>query len=327
MAHVIATANMKGGVGKTTLTINLAASLAKHHQKRVLVVDLDTQISATLSLMAPADFAKRRKEGRTLRHLVNQVLYPDKYIMRSPSEVIRPTNPDAPTTATVLANFLGNVKGLDLLPGDIELYDEFMVSQMLHEKTNAQGGAGRFGETWNHFERKLIRSILDPVMDLYDFIILDCAPGYNLLTRSGLLASDFYVLPSRPEPLSVIGIQLLQRRIERLRQNHADDPIGQMQLLGIAFTMSGNALTGRYYRRVVDRVRQDFNGNQLFSTQVPNDVRVAKSADSYLPVVLTDPDAPSAKAFAQLTREFLQKYTVALGTKSQQSKLSLAEME
>ncbi len=43
MTYIIATTNMKGGVGKTTLTVNLGASLAKDHGKRVLVVDLDTQ--------------------------------------------------------------------------------------------------------------------------------------------------------------------------------------------------------------------------------------------------------------------------------------------
>ncbi|WP_346291784.1 ParA family protein [Sphaerothrix gracilis] len=327
MPHIIATANMKGGVGKTTLTVNLAACLARNHQQRVLVVDLDTQISATLSLMSPADFAKRRKEKRTLRHLVNQILYPDKYLTRSPSEVIRPSNPDAPNTANAIAGYLGNVKGLDLLPGDIELYDEFMVSKMLHEQTNARGEEGRFEATWNHFEQRLIYSILEPVFNDYDFIILDCAPGYSLLTRSGLLASDFYMLPARPEPLSVIGIQLLQRRIERLRTTHEADKIRQMQLLGIVFTMSGNLLTGRYYRQVVNRVRQDFSGQQLFSVHIPSDVRVAKSVDRYLPVVLTDPEANASKALAKLTREFLSKLKTAQGSKAQESKLSLSELE
>ncbi len=55
MGYVIATANMKGGVGKTTVTVNLATCLAKHHGKKVLVLDLDSQISATLSLMSPGD--------------------------------------------------------------------------------------------------------------------------------------------------------------------------------------------------------------------------------------------------------------------------------
>ena len=257
MAYVIATANMKGGVGKTTLTVNLATCLAKEHQRRVLVVDLDSQISATLSLMSPADFAKRRKENRTLRYLVNQIVRPEGAPLRSRSDVIRPQNTSAVSTANVVASYLGNVKGLDLLPGDIDLYDEFVVSEMLYERTKAKGEEGNFEETWNHFESQLVRGILQPVMNDYDFIILDCAPGYNLLTRSGLLASDFYILPARPEPLSVIGIQLLQRRIERLRETHEAEQHGKMELLGITFTMSGNLFTGRYYRQVMRRVQED----------------------------------------------------------------------
>lgn len=62
MGFVISTVNMKGGVGKTTLTVNLAACLTKYYSKRVLVVDLDAQISATLSLMSPHDFAKVRRK-------------------------------------------------------------------------------------------------------------------------------------------------------------------------------------------------------------------------------------------------------------------------
>ena len=59
-------------------------------------------------------------------------------------------------------------------------------------------------------------------MDEYDFVIMDCAPGYNLLTRSAIAASNFYLLPARPEPLSIVGIQLLERRIAKLKESHND---------------------------------------------------------------------------------------------------------
>ncbi len=311
MAYIIATANMKGGVGKTTLSVNLATSLAKDHGKRVLVIDLDTQISATLSLMSPADFAKRRKAKATLRYLIDQTFKPSA----------KPTI----TIGHVIHSNVCNIKELHLLPGDIDLYDEFMVSEMLHEQV-VNSGQCNFEQVWNRFERLLIGQILEPIYQDYDFIILDCAPGYNLMTRSALVASDFYLLPAKPEPLSVVGIQLLERRIAKLKESHEADGALELQMLGIVFTMLGNLVTGRYYRKVIQRVNEDFGSAKVFNTQIPIDVNVAKAVDSFMPVVLTNPQSAGAKAFTQLSQEFLQKLNVCLGTKEQKTKLNLAKL-
>ncbi|HEY9910050.1 MAG TPA: ParA family protein [Thermosynechococcaceae cyanobacterium] len=310
MAFVIATANMKGGVGKTTLTVNLATCLAKNHGKRVLIVDLDTQISATLSLMSPADFAKIRGEQRTLRNLVNRAVQSDKQLPNVVSEAIR--------------SYVCNVQGLHLLPGDIDLYDEYLVSEMLHRVAVRQGQAD-YQQVWNHFEKTLIRSILQPVEKDYDFILLDCAPGYNLITRSALLASNFYLMPAKPEPLSLIGIQLLERRIAKLRETHSDTIAVEIQLLGIAFSLSGNLLTGRYYGQVMKRLNEDFSEAKLFKTRIPIDVNVSKAVDRFKPVVLTDPGSPGARAFAQLTQEFLQKLAIATKANQPATKLVFAD--
>jgi cellulose biosynthesis protein BcsQ len=77
MGYVVSIVNMKGGVGKTTVTVNIATCLARDYQKRVLIVDLDTQVNATLSVMSPLDFAKLKKERRTLKTLVNQTIQAD----------------------------------------------------------------------------------------------------------------------------------------------------------------------------------------------------------------------------------------------------------
>ncbi|MEH1929826.1 MAG: ParA family protein [Nostoc sp.] len=293
MGYVIATANMKGGVGKTTLTVNLATCLAKNHGKRVLVLDLDTQISATLSLMSPLDFAKRRKQSKTFRYLIDEVINPEAQAKLTIQDIIQ-----SPVC---------NLPGLDLLPGDIDLYDEFVVSEMLHKQATALGEQD-FEMIWNRFERVLINNILKPVRQEYDFILLDCAPGYNLLTRSALAASDFYILPAKPEPLSVVGIQLLERRIGRLKDSHGHESKIDIKMLGIVFSMSSaNLLTGRYYKQVMHRVVEDFGVEKICKVQIPVDVNVAKAVDSFMPAVLIAPQSAGSKAFFQLTQELLQK--------------------
>jgi len=108
----------------------------------------------------------------------------------------------------------------------------------------------------NRFEGTLLRQILHPILQDYD-IILDCAPGYNLLTRSALVASDFYLLPTKSESLSIVGIQLLERRIAKLKESHEENGLIDIQMLGIVFNMSANLITGRYYRKVMQRVNDD----------------------------------------------------------------------
>lgn len=314
MGHIIATVNMKGGVGKTTLTVNLATCLAKYHGKKVLVVDLDTQISATLSMMSATDFGKIRKETRTLRHLVYKAIKPNLNLNFTIQDVIYP--------------YVANVKGLDLLPGDIDLYDEFLVSEMLHEQATMDKEI-IFSDVWNKFEKVLIRGILEPIIKDYDYIILDCAPGYNLLTRSGILASDFYLLPARPEPLSLVGIQLLERRIKKLRETHKfEGKEINLDLLGIVFILSGNLLLSRYYNQVMQRVNEDFNQAQIFKTRIPVDVNVAKAVDNFIPVVASAPNSNGAKAFMKLTQELLQKVNAFPGKSDQPNqKLDFGRME
>lgn len=290
MASVLTTINMKGGVGKTTLTVNLATCLVKNFAKRVLIVDLDSQISATLSVISPHDFSRLRKGRRTISYLIDKVIRP--YISRKYS------------TEDMIVESVAEVAGLDLLPGDIELYDEYTIAETLYKKAT-KDEITKFSEVWEHFESILIKSILMPVIDRYDFILIDCAPGYNLLTRSAIVSSNFYLLPARPEPLSLIGIQLLERRIEKLKKQY--DPALDVNLLGIVFILSGGMFSGRYYNQVIQRIEQDFAENKIFKNRVPMDVNVAKAVDNFTPVVLNSPTSSGAKAFIKIAEEFMQK--------------------
>jgi chromosome partitioning protein len=312
MAYIIATTNMKGGVGKTTLTVNLATCLAKYQNKRVLIVDLDTQISATLSLMPPGEFAAIRNNKRTLRNLIQEAVRGNKKL------------PDL--TRDCIKGYVCNVPNLSLLPGDIDLYDEYLVSELLHRRSVQQNRTDQFEQVWNEFEVNLMRDILLPIAQDYDIIILDCAPGYNLVTRSALLASNFYLIPARPEPLSLIGIQLLERRIARLLETHKDNPNVTAQMLGIAFSLSGNFLTGRYYNQVMKRLNDDFSETKLFNVKIPMDVNISKAVDNYQPVVLSNPSCAGGKAFMQLSSEFLQKLNAIARVNEPPSKFALSNL-
>ncbi|MDV3000847.1 MAG: Sporulation initiation inhibitor protein Soj [Chroococcopsis gigantea SAG 12.99] len=292
MAVVISTVNMKGGVGKTTLTVNLATCLAKYHQKQVLVLDLDAQISATLSLMSPHEFAKIRRTKRTISYLLESIIRPNPYQKLNIYDII--------------CTSVCDIEGLDLLPGDIELYDEYLVSETLHKQSTLEENTS-FETVWNNLERVLIQKIIEPVIEDYDYIIMDCAPGYNLLTRSGIAASDYYLIPARPEPLSVVGMQLLERRITKLKASHENSQPIKPSLLGIVFILSAGGLMSRYYNQVMRRVNQDFQPHQLFSNSIPMDVNVAKAVDTFMPVVSSMPNSTGSKAFVSLTEEFLIK--------------------
>ncbi|MEA5418492.1 ParA family protein [Spirulina sp. CCNP1310] len=291
MTVVLSTINMKGGVGKTTLTVNLAACLVRDHHQRVLIVDLDSQISGTLSVISPQEFGRLRRGRRTISYLIDKVVRP--YIARKLS------------TIDMILPGVCDLPGLDLLTGDIELYDEYTVTEALYKKSLEPEQNQKFSTTWQGFEQDLISSILEPIRGNYDYILIDCAPGYNLLTRSAIVASDFYLLPARPEPLSLVGIQLLQQRIDKLQAQY--QPELALKLLGIVFIQSGGFLNNRYYNQVMQRIKQDFNPGQLFQTTIPLDVNVAKAVDSFTPVVLNTPNTAGSKAFGKLTLEFLEK--------------------
>jgi cellulose biosynthesis protein BcsQ len=219
------------------------------------------------------------------------------------------------------------VQGLDLLVGDIDLYDEFLVSEMLYNRSLLYEEKQTFQQTWSKFEQTLIKGILASAMKNYDFIILDCAPGYNLITRSSIIASDYYLMPARPEPLSVVGIQLLERRIEKLREVYREDNSINIQLLGIVFSMSAGFTLSRYYQKVMDRVAADFSATKIFKTKIPNDVNIAKAVDEFIPASLSNPNSAGSKAFAEVTVELLKKLDVSLGMKEQTSRLSLVDLE
>ncbi len=287
MKNIIAMVNMKGGVGKTTVTVNLATCLAKNYQKRVLLIDLDTQINATLSVMPPIHFAELRDKKRTLKSVIQQITKPKNRLYVPIKEIIK-------------RNICG-IKGLDIIPGDIDLYDDAELAMGIFEK--AEMYQDNFYNCWEIMEQNLIKTILQPVINDYDFIIMDFSPGDHLITRSGILASDYYVIPAKAEPLSVVGIGILEGRIRQFKEKNQT----KIELLGISFTSLGRA--SKMADSIKNRLKEDFGEKALFETEIPMNVSVARAVDEFMPVVLTEPKSSGSKAFNNLAEEFFVKYS------------------
>ncbi|WP_304133879.1 ParA family protein [Limosilactobacillus coleohominis] len=210
--QVISFINMKGGVGKTTLTINIAYTLVKEFHKRVLVIDMDPQFNATQALMTKfrsIDFyQKLLKTGPTIANL----------LIDSNNSMVKNNNEEPTIKNSVQHLFSNEDEKFDLIPGDLSL-TEF--------ETTARGA-----------EKRLKKLIAKPsVLNNYDFILIDTPATYSVYSQASLLASDYYIVPIAPDVFSALGYDLLQKALKRdlVLEDH------KLINLGIIFTLTSKS--------------------------------------------------------------------------------------
>lgn len=207
---VISFINMKGGVGKTTLTINIAYTLVKKFKKRVLIIDMDPQFNATQALMTKFksidEYQRILEEGKTIATL----------LINQPNSLIenKPTQSNIHNTIQNLIITEDKESKLDLIPGDLSL-TEF--------ETTARGN-----------EKKLKKLINEDVLNDYDFILIDTPATYSIYSQTSLFASNYYVVPIAPDVFSILGYNLLKKVLK-------DDLVLEDQPLtnlGVIFTLA-----------------------------------------------------------------------------------------
>lgn len=185
MTRIIAIANQKGGAGKTTNTINLAAGLARHRY-RTLLVDVDPQANATaVYLGVPFAAGPRQPDVYTVYELLVSQAPANQALQRITLQPL--PEEEAPVTLDILPAHL------DLASAELELVNVF------------------------ERERRLLQA-LHSIKQHYDFIILDCPPSLGLLTVNALMAATEVMIPVDVGVFPIIGLNLLRRTIQMVNQ-------------------------------------------------------------------------------------------------------------
>ncbi|WP_430514924.1 ParA family protein [Lactococcus lactis] len=176
---VISIINMKGGVGKTALSVGISSFLAENRDKKILLIDSDPQFNATQAFIDPD---KYEEDTKTIFQLFKpQTEIAERYVMPKKEELI--------------TNIQEN---LDILKGDLNL--------VLVNKSSDSGLIKRL--------KMFIK--VNKLREEYDYIIIDCPPTLTLYTDSALISSDYYLIPNRIDRYSGIGIKSLNRAISDL---------------------------------------------------------------------------------------------------------------
>jgi chromosome partitioning protein len=249
MARVFVIANQKGGVGKTSIAVNLSASLA-HYGRRALLVDLDPQGNATNGSGVDKSASERTVYG---------VLLGEHSI------------------ADAIQRCEG---GYDVVPSNRDL-------------------AGAEVELIALERREFrLRDAVQPILDAYDFVVIDCPPALNMLTVNGFTAADAVIIPMQCEYYALEGLSDLVGTLRKVKQNL--NPRIEIEALVRTMYDPRSMLTVQ----VSDELKRHY-GDKVFDTVIPRNIRIAEAPSFGKPVLLHDPASKGAQAHLQFARELL----------------------
>ena len=250
MQKIIAIANQKGGVGKTTTCVNLASYLALMG-KKVLAVDIDPQGNCSSGF----GIDKSKVKYSTYSVLSGEV---------DVKTAVQPTC----------------VKNLDILPSNIDL-------------------AGAEVELVGVEDReKVLKKVLAPVRNVYDYILIDCPPSLGMLNINTLTAADSIIVPTGADYLSVKGLDLIIQSVVKARSGINPG----LQIEGILYTMVNGRTNNE--KDIIAAVEKTLGERvRIFHTQIPHSVRAKEAVQNGKSIYSFSKSSKVAKAYEELTKE------------------------
>ena len=258
-ATTVSIINLKGGVGKSTLTMLLGEFLAFRHSRNVLLVDMDAQGNLSFCMVPSPQIQVQAQEHRTAYHLLRAGfdegdLDIRHYITQPPLVV---SNFARCSMSTYSTDIHMVVSTPDVAQLDSDLLDLWAAGRPMPQQVR----------------RTLLRAI-EPVLDKYDYVLIDCPPGLSIFSSAALVASDYYVAPIIPEPLSLQGVRLVQQRQAQLRQMYN----AQAEFKGVILNVV------KHYRNTHSRVSEEVYSDhrdlfQPFENWLPDNERIRTLGD------------------------------------------------